>query len=99
MRIVVHIGPDGPTSDRMQRVLDARRDQLRGKGVLFARSPGARNHTRLFMAVSDPDAVDVLRFNRGYIAPDKQAVLREDVARKLLEEVFVEAYGQLDGAG
>ncbi|WP_417724164.1 glycosyltransferase family 2 protein [Salipiger sp.] len=87
MRIVVHIGPDGPTSDRMQRVLDARRDQLRGKGVLFARSPGARNHTRLFMAVSDPDAVDVLRFNRGYIAPDKQAVLREDVARKLLEEM------------
>ena len=27
--------------------------------------PGARNHTRLFMAVTDPDRPDALRFNRG----------------------------------
>lgn len=87
MKIHVHIGPDGPSSDRLQRVLDAKRDQMRAKGVLYAQSPGARNHSRLFMAVSDPGAVDALRFNRGYIAPEKQAVLRADVARKLHEEV------------
>ncbi|WP_349537021.1 glycosyltransferase family 2 protein [Sagittula sp. NFXS13] len=86
-RIFVHIGPDAATSDRVQRILDAKRDQLRSKGVLYARSPGARNHTRLFMAVSDPANVDSLRFNRGYITPEKQQVLHDDVASKLAEEV------------
>lgn len=87
MRIYVHIGPDGPSSDRMQRVLDAKRSQMLRKGVLYARSPGARNHTRLFMAVTDPDNLDSLRFNRGFIAPDKQQVLYDDVARSLAQGV------------
>ncbi|MFW2587495.1 glycosyltransferase family 2 protein [Sagittula sp. SSi028] len=87
MRIYLHIGPDGTTADRLQRILDAKRDQLITKGVLYARSPGAKNHTRLFMAVTDPDNVDSLRFNRGYIAPDKQKVLHDDVARSLRDEV------------
>ena len=86
MRIYLHIGPDGATSDRLQRILDAKRDQLISKGVLYARAPGARNHTRLFMAVTDPENVDSLRFNRGYISPDKQEVLREDVAKGLASE-------------
>lgn len=87
MRIFVHIGPDGPTSDRLQRVLDAKRDQMLGKGVLYARSPGAKNHTRLFMALTDPENVDNLRFNRGFISPEKQKVLYDDVARGLLREI------------
>lgn len=87
MRIYLHIGPDGPSSDRIQRVLDAKRGRLRDEGVLFARSPGARNHTRLFMAVSDPDRPDVLRFNRGLMLPEKQQALRDEVARQLAQEV------------
>ncbi|MDA7426650.1 glycosyltransferase family 2 protein [Thalassococcus lentus] len=87
MRIYLHIGPDGATSDRLQRVLDAKRDQMLQKGVLYARSPGARNHTRLFMAVTDPENVDSLRFNRGFISTEKQQVLREDVLRSLTSEV------------
>jgi hypothetical protein len=86
MRIYLHIGPDGLTSDRLQSMLDAKRDQLIGKGVLYARSPGAKNHTRLYMAVTDPENVDTLRFNRGYIAEEKQKVLREDVAKQLAAE-------------
>ncbi|KUF11429.1 glycosyltransferase family 2 protein [Pseudoponticoccus marisrubri] len=87
MRIYLHIGPDGASSDRMQRVLDAKRDQLARTGTLYARSPGARNHTRLFMAVTDPGNVDSLRFNRGFIAPEKQARLRRDVGEKLAAEI------------
>ncbi|SMX28012.1 hypothetical protein TRP8649_02124 [Pelagimonas phthalicica] len=87
MRIYVHIGPDGASSDRLQRVLDSKREQMLGKGVLYARTPGARNHTRLFMAVTDPENIDSLRYNRGYISAEKQQVLREDVARKLKDEV------------
>ena len=87
MKIIVHIGPDGTATDRLQRVLHAKRDQLKSKGVLYARTPGARNHTRLFMAVSAPDAVDTLRFNRGFITPEKQAVLRAEVAQQLANEV------------
>lgn len=87
MRIYLHIGPDGPSSDRIQRVLDAKRGRLRDEGVLFARSPGARNHTRLFMAVSDPDRADVLRFNRGVMMRDKQQMLHDEVAQQLTHEV------------
>ena len=87
MRIFVHIGLDGPATDRMQHVLDAKRNQLTGKGIRYARSPGARNHTRLFMAVTDPDRIDSLRFSRGYGPAEKQATLRKDVARGLLREV------------
>ncbi|MBP0480933.1 glycosyltransferase family 2 protein [Sagittula salina] len=87
MRIIVHIGPDGAAAGRLQQVLDAKRDQLLGKGVLYARSPGAKNHTRLFMAVTDPENIDSLRFNRGYIAPEKQRELHDDVAGALAEEV------------
>ncbi|MBY6005795.1 glycosyltransferase family 2 protein [Salipiger bermudensis] len=87
MKIIVHIGPDGPSTDRLQRVLHAKRDQLKSKGVLYARTPGAKNHTRLFMAVSAPEAVDTLRFNRGFITPEKQAALRAEVAQQLANEV------------
>jgi len=87
MRIYLHIGLDAAACERMQRILDAKRDQLTTKGVLYARSPGARNHTRLFMAVTDPETVDCLRFNRGLIAPEKQQVLYDDVARGLAAEV------------
>ncbi|MHA6323489.1 glycosyltransferase family 2 protein [Roseivivax sp. CAU 1753] len=87
MRIIVHIGPEAQSSERVQRVFDAKRAQLASKGVLYARSPGARNHTRLFMAVSDPDAVDTLRFNRGFTLPDRQAGLRAEVAAALMAEV------------
>ncbi|MGH1412185.1 MAG: glycosyltransferase family 2 protein [Pelagimonas sp.] len=87
MRIYVHIGPDAASSDRLQRVLDAKRDQMLGKGVLYARTPGARNHTRLFLALTDPDNIDSLRYNRGYISAEKQQVLREDVQQKLQAEI------------
>ncbi|MBT54561.1 MAG: glycosyl transferase family 2 [Mameliella sp.] len=87
MRIYVHIGPDGPSTDRIQRVLDAKRGRLKDENVLYARSPGARNHTRLFMAVSDPDRADVLRFNRGVMLPEKQQMLRDELANQLAQEV------------
>jgi len=87
MRIDLHIGPDGAATDRLQNLLAEKRDLLLSRDVLYARAPGAKNHTRLFMAVTDPENVDSLRFNRGYIAPDKQAVLRDDVAKGLASEV------------
>ncbi|QFS82693.1 hypothetical protein FIU97_07765 [Roseivivax sp. THAF40] len=86
MRIVLHIGPEAQSSERIQRIFNDKREQLAGKGVLYARSPGAKNHTRLFMAVSDPDAVDTLRFNRGFTLPEKQAALRDEVAAALRAE-------------
>lgn len=87
MRISLHIGPDAAAADRIARILAAKRDQLAAKGVLFARAPGGRNHTRLFMACSDPGAVDSLRYNRGFIDPGRQAQLYDDLARDLQTEV------------
>ncbi|MFD1343483.1 glycosyltransferase family 2 protein [Litorisediminicola beolgyonensis] len=86
MRIVLHIGPEPVIAERIQSVFNDKREQLLGKGVLYARGPGAKNHTRLFMAVSDPDAVDTLRFNRGFILPEKQRALFADVAESLAIE-------------
>ncbi|KPN63335.1 hypothetical protein AKJ29_11705 [Aliiroseovarius crassostreae] len=87
MRIVLHIGLEQCGAERLQEVLDAKRDQLTDKGVLYARSPGRKNHTRLYMAVTDPDRVDILRHNRGYAPADKQDMLRRQVGEDLLKEV------------
>ncbi|WP_323763459.1 glycosyltransferase family 2 protein [Marinovum sp.] len=87
MKISLHIGPDLWATTRLQQVLAAKRRQLLRSGVLFARSPGAQNHTRLFMAVTDPGAVDTLRHNRGFAAPERQAQLRADVTEALAREV------------
>ena len=87
MKIHLHIGLEQVGADRLQDVLAAKRDQMAAKGVLYARSPGNKNHTRLYMAVTDPDHVDPLRYNRGYITGDKQKVLHDTVAADLAKEV------------
>ncbi|MCI2398852.1 glycosyltransferase family 2 protein [Aliiroseovarius subalbicans] len=87
MRIYLHIGLEQCGATRIQEVLDNKRDQLSDKGVLYPRTPGRKNHTRLYMAVSDPDRVDVLRANRGFTDPAAQEKLRADVARDLAAEV------------
>ncbi|GGH20378.1 Glycosyl transferase family 2 [Cribrihabitans marinus] len=87
MRIVLHLGPEVAGAGRIQRILSDKREQLAGKGVLYPRSPGDRNHTRLFMAVTDPDHVDPLRANRGFADPARQAALRADVLGGLRREI------------
>ncbi|MEC3860536.1 glycosyltransferase family 2 protein [Mesobacterium sp. TK19101] len=88
MKIILHIGPDAVHSDRLQQVLEDKRAQLIEKGVLFARSPGGRNHTRLYMGVSDPDAPDSLRAGRGFASPEAQEALRQDIETSLEAEVM-----------
>ncbi len=87
MHIVLHIGLEHTGAERLQKVLAHKRDQLRGKGVLFPTSPGGSNHTRLFMAVTDPDHVDPLRHARGLVDPERQALLREKLSADLVREV------------
>lgn len=87
MRIHLHIGLEQVGADRLQNVLAAKRDQLITKGVLYARSPGNKNHTRLYMAATEAAHVDPLRYNRGYITGDKQKVLHDTVATDLAKEV------------
>lgn len=87
MKIHLHIGLEGCGTIRLQEVLAEKRSQLEGKGVLFPRSAGARNHTRLFMAVSAPEQVDPLRHSRGFADPTAQAALRDQLADGLAKEV------------
>ncbi len=87
MRIHLHIGLEHVGAERLQKLLAHKRDPLRGKGVLFPTSPGGSNHTRLFMAATDPDHVDLLRSLRGFADPDKQALLREKLVEDLSREV------------
>ena len=87
MRIYLHIGPERIAAERLQQVLAEKRDALLSEGILFPRSPGSGNHTRLYMAVTDPGHVDPLRYNRGYITAEKQARLREMLATELAAEV------------
>ncbi|MCH2164279.1 MAG: glycosyltransferase family 2 protein [Marinovum sp.] len=83
-RVTLHIGPDPWASTRIQDTLADKRAQLAEHGVVFARSPGPKNHTRLFMAVCA--VVDTLRANRGFASPQAQARLRADVTEALHTE-------------
>lgn len=87
MRIYLHIGPEEASAARIQSVLSNKRAGLLDQRILYARSPGNKNHTRLFMAATDPGHVDPLRFNRGFITPLKQATLRDSVIKDLSREV------------
>jgi len=87
MKIHLHIGLEQVGADRLQSVLALKRDQLLAKGVLFARSPGNKNHTRLYMAVTDPGHIDPLRYNRGFITRQKQDGLLKQVAEGLAKEI------------
>ncbi len=95
MRIYLHIGPQFMGASRLHQVLDAQRAQLKDKGILYPRSPGSKNHTRLYMAVSDPDHIDPLRFNRGFIAPHKQDALYDMLGRTLAQDVEKDRPGTL----
>ncbi|MBT8154065.1 glycosyltransferase family 2 protein [Epibacterium ulvae] len=87
MRILLHIGLPEMGADRLQQVLADKRDNLRAKGILFPTSPGNTNQTRLYMAVTDSDHIDSLRWNRGYFAADRQATLRSKLAKDLAREI------------
>lgn len=87
MRITLHIGPESMGADRIQEVLSDKADNLLGRGVLFPKSLGPKNHTRLFMAMTDPEHVDILRFNRGFITAQKQQLLRGKIAQDLANEI------------
>ncbi|SFU05331.1 Glycosyl transferase family 2 [Sedimentitalea nanhaiensis] len=87
MRMYVHIGLAQVGTQRLQHVMASKREQMSAKGILFPRAPGTGNHTRLYMAVTDPDHVDPLRFNRGYITGDKQATLQTELLAQLAAEI------------
>ncbi len=86
MRIYLHIGPEHVGADRLQNVLSDKREQLSSKGVLYPRSPGGKNHTRLYMAVTDPDHIDPLRFNRGHMTAEKQQALYNSLGMELARD-------------
>lgn len=85
MKIHLHIGLEGTGCLRLQDVLADKRAQLENKGVLFPRGPGPKNHTRLFMAVTDQP--DPLRAARGFADPERQAALRDQIADGLKRDV------------
>ena len=91
MRIDLHIGLEHVGADRLQDVFASKRDQLISKGVLYARAPGNKNHTRLFLSVTDPDHIDPLRYNRGFITAERQGVLRDAMIADLHREVETHA--------
>ncbi|MCV6585850.1 MAG: glycosyltransferase family 2 protein [Marinibacterium sp.] len=87
MRITLHIGPDRDGALALQAALDRQRAGLCDRGILIPRSPGRGNHTRLYMALSDPRNVDLLRFNRGAITYAAQAQLRDRLIAGIDNEI------------
>ncbi len=87
MRIIVHVGMDQCGASRIQDTLANKRDQLSSKGILYPTAAGRTNHTRLYMAVSDPENVDTLRFNRGNADPAAQAAFRDKLSSNLRTEI------------
>lgn len=85
--IHIHIGLAGCGDAALQAALDAKRASLLRNGFLFPRSPGGKNHTRLFMAVTDPDRPEPLRWQRGFADPRQQSRLRIEVIERLSREI------------
>ena len=90
MRIIVHIGLPHCGASALQTVLDAKRKKLAKLGVFYAHSPGKKNHTRLYMAVSDPGHVDPLRHARGFAGAAQQERLQANVAADIAAEIAKE---------
>lgn len=86
MRIIVHIGLPECGAERLQSALGQLRPELLRKGVLYSSAAGRSNHSRLYMAVSDPDRSDPLRHARGFAPPPAQEKLRRDLAQELQAE-------------
>ncbi|MBK0326821.1 glycosyltransferase family 2 protein [Rhodobacteraceae bacterium F11138] len=87
MRIFVHIGLAQTGAQRLQQVMADKRQQMASKSILYPRAPGTGNHTRLYMAISDPDHVDPLRHHRGYGDAGSQARLRAELESQLSAEI------------
>lgn len=86
MRIILHIGVPHCGAGQLQAALDRHRAELLRKGVLVSRTAGRKNHTKLYMAVSEPDHPDPLRLARGYATPAAQDRLRKALAQDILAE-------------
>ncbi|HCQ67281.1 MAG TPA: glycosyltransferase family 2 protein [Rhodobacteraceae bacterium] len=87
MRIVLHIGLPRCGAEALQTLLDAKRNKLAGMGTLYSRVLGRKNHTRLYMAVSDPGHVDPLRHARGFARAAAQARLQRTIAGDIAGEL------------
>ena len=87
MKITLLLTPEALGAARMGQVLSARRGALARSGVLVPKTAGERSHSRLFMAVTDPDHVDPLRAARGLASPGAQARLTENLHRDLGAEI------------
>ena len=85
--IWLHIGLPHCGTGQIQAFFDAKRDRLKAQGVLYPFTPGRRNHTRLYLSMSDADHIDPLRWNRGYAPAQAQERLRDELHAKLRREI------------
>jgi hypothetical protein len=86
-RLTLHIGMPHCGASRIQAVLAHNRSAMQNSGVLFPEIAGNQNHTRLFMAVIDPDHIEPFRWNRGRADPGAQAELAQMLKAKLAKEI------------
>ena len=87
MRIYLHIGLPAMGSPQLQNALAEKRERLAQLGYLFPRALGAKNHTRLFMAVSAPERPEMLRLARGHGAAPAQAALARELGLALARDI------------
>ena len=86
MKLTLFITPEPLGAARLQSALEDKREALARQGIAVSQALGKRNATRLWMAVTDPDSPDTLRYMRGFGAPDAQALLRNSVRHALAAE-------------
>lgn len=79
MRVLLFIGLPHCGLEDLQTDLFDRQDSLLSHGVLVPRFGKKRSHSRLFMAVSDPDRPDPLRLARGLHSAEAQDRLHRAV--------------------
>jgi hypothetical protein len=95
MKLTLILTPEALGANRLHAAFDDKRDALGKLGVTVGTALGRKNHTRLFMAVTDPAHVDPLRASRGYVTAPSQVLLAEAVAQALVAEAGKAGDGHL----
>ncbi len=86
-RAIIHVGTEKTGTTSLQSVLGEHRDWLRENGILFPKSPGKLNHTRLVAAAEDDGVIDNIKAHvmasRHETAMQMRRSFRADLKREL----------------
>lgn len=86
-RAVIHVGTEKTGTTSLQSVLAENRDWLRGHGILFPKSAGKVNHTRLVACAEDDRVTDNIKAHIMASRKESEGQMRKNLRASLKREL------------